>query len=124
VPKILSVPRGDVALTIDDGPSPYTEQIIQVLNRYHVHANFFFIGNRVPLWPNEVGDVYAFGDRDPRDWADRNPQQLVNSVVNGNPSSGVFDLHDKRVTLETLPTIIEKLRARGLHFVALGQTLQ
>jgi peptidoglycan/xylan/chitin deacetylase (PgdA/CDA1 family) len=188
VPEIWSVPRGDVAITIDDGPSPYTEQIIQVLNRYHVHASFFFIGNRVPMWPNAVRDAIASGDvvgnhseshplltdlplwaqqdqideaqkvleqygasptlfrppygafndfteqvlakdhltlalwnRDPRDWADRNPQQLIDSVVNGNPSGGVFDLHDKRVTLEALPTIIEKLRARGLHFVVLGQ---
>jgi peptidoglycan/xylan/chitin deacetylase (PgdA/CDA1 family) len=190
VPEIWSVPRRDVAITIDDGPSPYTEQIIQVLNRYHVHASFFFIGNRVPLWPNAVRDAIASGDvvgnhseshplltdlplsdqqaqideaqqeleqygasptlfrppygafndfteqvlakdhltlalwnRDPRDWADRNPQQLIDSVVNGNPSGGVFDLHDKLVTLEALPTIIEKLRARGLHFVVLGQAL-
>jgi peptidoglycan/xylan/chitin deacetylase (PgdA/CDA1 family) len=188
VPEIWSVPKGDVALTIDDGPTQYTEQIIQVLNRYHVHASFFFIGNRVPMWPNAVRDAIASGDvvgnhsethplltdlplwaqqdqideaqkvleqygatpalfrppygafndfteqvlakdhlmlalwnRDPRDWADRNPQQLIDSIVNGNPSGGVFDLHDKRVTLEALPTIIQTLRARGLHFVVLGQ---
>jgi peptidoglycan/xylan/chitin deacetylase (PgdA/CDA1 family) len=38
-------------------------------------------------------------------------------------SLSVLDLHDKRVTLEALPTIIEKLRGRGLHFVVLGQEM-
>jgi peptidoglycan-N-acetylglucosamine deacetylase len=37
--------KGDeVALTFDDGPGPYTEQLVGVLNRYHVHATFFAIG--------------------------------------------------------------------------------
>lgn len=190
VPEIWSVPKGDVAITIDDGPSPYTEQIIQVLNRYHVHATFFFIGDRVPSWPNAVRDAIASGDvvgnhseshplltdlplseqqaqieqaqeelkqygasptlfrppygafndfteqvlakdhltlalwnRDPRDWADNSPRQVIDSVINGEPSGGVFDLHDKLVTLEALPTIIETLQKRGLHFVVLGQKL-
>jgi peptidoglycan/xylan/chitin deacetylase (PgdA/CDA1 family) len=37
--------RGDeVALTFDDGPGPYTQQLVGVLNRLHVHATFFAIG--------------------------------------------------------------------------------
>lgn len=37
--------KGDeVALTFDDGPGPYTQQLVGVLNRYHVHATFFAIG--------------------------------------------------------------------------------
>ncbi len=37
--------RGDeVALTFDDGPGPYTERLVDVLNRYHVKATFFAIG--------------------------------------------------------------------------------
>jgi len=34
----------EVALTFDDGPGPYTQQLVDVLNRYHVHATFFAIG--------------------------------------------------------------------------------
>jgi len=34
----------EVALTFDDGPGPYTQQLVGVLNRYHVHATFFAIG--------------------------------------------------------------------------------
>ncbi len=37
--------KGDeLALTFDDGPGPYTERVVHVLNRYHVHATFFAIG--------------------------------------------------------------------------------
>jgi peptidoglycan/xylan/chitin deacetylase (PgdA/CDA1 family) len=37
--------RGDeVALTFDDGPGPYTQQLVRVLNRLGVHATFFAIG--------------------------------------------------------------------------------
>lgn len=37
--------RGDeVALTFDDGPGPYTRQLVGVLNRLHVQATFFAIG--------------------------------------------------------------------------------
>jgi peptidoglycan-N-acetylglucosamine deacetylase len=34
----------ELALTFDDGPGPYTQQLVGVLDRYHVHATFFAIG--------------------------------------------------------------------------------
>jgi len=34
----------EVALTFDDGPGPYTERLVEVLNRLHVKATFFAIG--------------------------------------------------------------------------------
>jgi peptidoglycan/xylan/chitin deacetylase (PgdA/CDA1 family) len=38
-------PHGhELALTFDDGPGPYTEALVGVLNRLHVHATFFAIG--------------------------------------------------------------------------------
>jgi peptidoglycan/xylan/chitin deacetylase (PgdA/CDA1 family) len=37
--------RGDeVALTFDDGPGPYTQRLVRMLNRLGVHATFFAIG--------------------------------------------------------------------------------
>lgn len=36
-----------VALTFDDGPSPYTPQILAVLRRRHVPATFFVVGQHV-----------------------------------------------------------------------------
>jgi peptidoglycan-N-acetylglucosamine deacetylase len=34
----------ELALTFDDGPGPYTQQLVGVLNKYRVHATFFAIG--------------------------------------------------------------------------------
>jgi len=36
-----------VALSFDDGPSPYTEGLFKTLLRYHVAGTFFMIGERV-----------------------------------------------------------------------------
>ncbi len=36
----------EVALTFDDGPGPYTQQLVTELDRLHVHATFFVIGNQ------------------------------------------------------------------------------
>jgi peptidoglycan/xylan/chitin deacetylase (PgdA/CDA1 family) len=39
--------RHVVALTFDDGPSPYTSAVLDVLKREQVHATFFLIGRQV-----------------------------------------------------------------------------
>lgn len=36
----------EVALTFDDGPGPYTQQLVATLERLHVHATFFAIGSQ------------------------------------------------------------------------------
>jgi peptidoglycan/xylan/chitin deacetylase (PgdA/CDA1 family) len=36
-----------VALTFDDGPGPYTEAILDVLERHHASATFFIVGRKV-----------------------------------------------------------------------------
>jgi peptidoglycan/xylan/chitin deacetylase (PgdA/CDA1 family) len=35
----------EVALTFDDGPGPYTQQLVSELNKLNVHATFFAIGD-------------------------------------------------------------------------------
>lgn len=39
---------GPVYLTFDDGPGAYTEQILDILKKYNVHATFYVIGRNVP----------------------------------------------------------------------------
>jgi peptidoglycan/xylan/chitin deacetylase (PgdA/CDA1 family) len=39
--------KGEIALTFDDGPSIYTPKVLAILNRAHVHATFFEIGEQV-----------------------------------------------------------------------------
>src|SRR4051794_23661809 len=36
-----------VALTFDDGPSPFTPQVLSILERNHINATFFMIGQQV-----------------------------------------------------------------------------
>lgn len=40
-----------VALTFDDGPSPFTDRLLDVLNARGAKATFFLIGNKVALDP-------------------------------------------------------------------------
>jgi peptidoglycan-N-acetylglucosamine deacetylase len=47
-----------VALTFDDGPChPYTEQLLEILDREGVRATFFQIGNNVRREPNLAAEV-------------------------------------------------------------------
>jgi peptidoglycan/xylan/chitin deacetylase (PgdA/CDA1 family) len=39
---------GSIRLTFDDGPGAYTEQVLDVLKKYNVHATFYIIGRNVP----------------------------------------------------------------------------
>ena len=66
---IVSGPPGQrvVALTFDDGPNPpYTNAILDVLEREHVHATFFVVGRAVAAYPSivrrEVRDGDAIGN--------------------------------------------------------------
>lgn len=50
IPSISSEPLKSmklIALTFDDGPSEYTDKIIDLLNDYNCHATFFVVGNKV-----------------------------------------------------------------------------
>lgn len=50
-----------VALTIDDGPSPATPEILDVLAEHDVHATFFLVGDRVAEHPELVARIRAEG---------------------------------------------------------------
>lgn len=55
-----------VALTFDDGPSPYTPQIVRILVRRHVPATFFIVGQQLRYFAaglrEEVHRGYTVGD--------------------------------------------------------------
>ena len=51
-----------VALTYDDGPSsPYTNQLLDILDRYQVKATFFAVGRRIEKYPEIVPMIVARG---------------------------------------------------------------
>jgi peptidoglycan/xylan/chitin deacetylase (PgdA/CDA1 family) len=56
-----SLHRNDVALTFDDGPSPYTPEILAILRRAHVRATFFEIGANIAAYPRIAAQVHRDG---------------------------------------------------------------
>jgi peptidoglycan/xylan/chitin deacetylase (PgdA/CDA1 family) len=50
-----------IALTFDDGPGPYTPQVLSVLERYQVPATFFEVGEEVAAYPQYSKMVAAAG---------------------------------------------------------------
>lgn len=47
VNRIIDVNKKVVAITFDDGPSVYTNKLLDVLDFYDVNATFFVVGNKV-----------------------------------------------------------------------------
>jgi len=50
-----------VALTIDDGPSAATPEILSVLDEYGAEATFFLIGEHVESWPDLARSIVEAG---------------------------------------------------------------
>jgi peptidoglycan-N-acetylglucosamine deacetylase len=50
-----------VALTFDDGPGPFSAQILAVLRAANAHATFFLVGNRLQSWPYAAGEDASLG---------------------------------------------------------------
>lgn len=48
-------------LTFDDGPSPVTNQILDILNTYGIKATFFAVGNQVRAYPEIVARIFNEG---------------------------------------------------------------
>jgi len=54
-----------VALTFDDGPGPYSERMIRILELGHAKATFFLVGKELAHWPGTPRrelSVAALGD--------------------------------------------------------------
>jgi peptidoglycan/xylan/chitin deacetylase (PgdA/CDA1 family) len=54
--------RGEIALTIDDGPDPeVTPATLDILERHHVRATFFCIGERARAHPELINEIVNRG---------------------------------------------------------------
>lgn len=54
--------RGEIALTIDDGPDPQvTPQVLDILDRHGAKASFFCIGDRARLYPELCREIARRG---------------------------------------------------------------
>ena len=69
-PVYCASPRGDaVALTFDDGPGPYTEQLLAELRAWGARATFFLVGNRLRYWPQVADDEARLGALGDHTWS-------------------------------------------------------
>lgn len=57
-----AVKRGEIALTLDDGPDPaVTPQVLDLLDRHAAKASFFCIGERAQAHPDLVREILRRG---------------------------------------------------------------
>lgn len=59
--RLYCLPEGYVALTFDDGPTPYTRAIVDILKEYDIPGTFFFVGKHVHAFPGAVEHAEAGG---------------------------------------------------------------
>lgn len=74
--------HGDaVALTFDDGPSPYSMQLLQILRRGGAHATFFDVGNRLEYWPQAAYAEARLGGVGNHTWSHAHLTRLPHWLV-------------------------------------------
>lgn len=179
-----------VALTFDDGPHPWnTPDLLEILDRYDIHATFFLHGLQVEKFPEIAKEVaehgHAIGNHsynhykaqfanpdllrsnvetttklirqatgvmpiafrppggraltdmsdivgmpivlwsvDTRDWQIRNVDEIVRKATEKVVPGDIILMHDIYATsVESVPAIIETLRAQGFGFVTVGELL-
>ena len=93
-----------ITLTFDDGPSPYTLEVLDLLKKYNTKATFFCIGKNIEMYPEIVKQIIAEG-------------HLV-----GNHSyshSPFFDFYNaKKITeeIQKTDTLLEKFTSKKINF--------
>jgi peptidoglycan/xylan/chitin deacetylase (PgdA/CDA1 family) len=50
-----------VALTLDDAPTIYTDEVLKILTDENVHATFYAIGNQIEQYPDQTKAIIAQG---------------------------------------------------------------
>ena len=60
--RIAGAQHREIALTFDDGPGPYTPQVLSMLERHHVPATFFEVGVLERYFSASTAAIVADGD--------------------------------------------------------------
>lgn len=92
----------DVALTFDDGPGPYTPQVLDILEREHVPATFFVIGQ-------EIHDFGTSTEREIRD------DFVIGDHTENHPMMAHLSAHDQKEQLFEQAARIELLGGKKPH---------
>ena len=60
--KIIDPHDKFIALTFDDGPSTYTNELIEYLNKEGCNATFFILGNKVEIYQDLLNKSISYGN--------------------------------------------------------------
>jgi peptidoglycan/xylan/chitin deacetylase (PgdA/CDA1 family) len=117
-----------VALTFDDGPSVYTDRLLDVLRAHNVPATFFVLGQSARVQPETVARMVREGHEvGNHSWSHRNMQELADveireqvsrtnglvaqvtgsSPVHFRPPYGAYDEHV--VSVVSMPVVLWSL---------------
>lgn len=58
----IDISKPMVALTFDDGPSIYTDEILDTLQKYNSNASFFVLGNKIDAHSDTIIKMYQNGN--------------------------------------------------------------
>ncbi|MBM7653545.1 polysaccharide deacetylase family protein [Neobacillus cucumis] len=86
-----------VFLTFDDGPSPYTSQLLNILKANNIHATFFIIGNRIKGKEAVLKRIVNEGDVIGLHSMTHNPRSLFAS-----PNAYIQEFEQEQQLLSTL----------------------
>ena len=60
--KVIDPNKKVIALTFDDGPSKYTNEIIEILKENDANATFFVLGNKVEIYAETIKKSLSYGN--------------------------------------------------------------
>lgn len=123
---INSLPEGQIALTFDDGPSHYTEDILAVLGEYGIKGTFFFVGQNIKRFPQSVSDageqghgigLHSFSHQvlkglsiekqeEDTDFCIKAIKPYIDKVTLFRPPYGMYDDHTKEMLLAHNMTMV------------------
>jgi len=96
--------KNQVALTFDDGPNPeYTPQILAVLDKYHVKATFFMVGEIAQQYPEVVRKVTEQGHE-------------VGNHTMTHPEAPKVDSQRLRQEVQGTAQLLERISGKKIHY--------
>jgi peptidoglycan/xylan/chitin deacetylase (PgdA/CDA1 family) len=93
-----------VAITFDDGPTPSTENVLELLKEYNVKATFFCIGKQIEKYPDILQKIIDEG------------HTVGNHTYSHSPKMGFFPLNDVLNEIESTDSLIQQHTLKSLLF--------
>lgn len=90
-----------IYITIDDGPSEYTDEIIKILNKYNAKATFFMINSNMETYPEQVKKIVESGNSPGFHSVSHDIHKLYSSVTAAKKEFDVNQETFKKITGQT-----------------------